>query len=123
MCAGEPLDLHGAGLARGVVHDGTGSCRIIFSQASHAKMCTSGRPLWLGKASKKRSSFPQNGQASKVLLDIWIQNFLDAPRSATKFIVLLWSLQQIPVPFPNRIGCGDAVTVRAHFCRSGCDFL
>jgi hypothetical protein len=49
---------------------GMRSRRIIFSQSSHVNTSTSGRPLWPGKDSKKRSSLPQYGQVSKVLPNI-----------------------------------------------------
>ena len=52
------------------------SRKIISSHSSHVNTSTSGRPLWPGKDSKKRSSFPQNGQASKALSNIG-PNFID----------------------------------------------
>src|SRR5262249_297894 len=60
-------DRHDDGLAPEAAGDGTRSRKIICSHASHANTSTSGRPFWPGKDSKKRSSFPQPGQASKVL--------------------------------------------------------
>jgi hypothetical protein len=50
--------------------EGTRSRRIIFSQSSQVNTSTSGRPLWPGKDSNKRSSFLQYGQVSKALSTI-----------------------------------------------------
>jgi hypothetical protein len=68
--AGESVIPHGNGLLPEPADEGARSRKTISSQTSHVNTSTSGRPLWPGKDSKKWSSFPQNGQASKVLPDI-----------------------------------------------------